>query len=553
LNSSADAVSSYCLCLFQFPSRGDNIHALYPNPGKPESEMNGAESMLRTLVHGGVEVCFMNPGTSEIQFVAAINQVKGLRCYLGLFEGVVSGAADGYARMSGKPAATLLHLGPGLANALANFHNARRAHVPIVNIIGDHATYHRACDPPLHTDIGGLARSVSKWIESADTPAQVPALAHAAIRAAIGPPAQVATLILPADNAWSAAVPPCTATLAEPAPARADDDMIREAARILMSAEPAALILNGNALMETGLMLAGRIREKTGARLLCDCFVPRLQRGAGRPVIEIIPYFVEAALQLLRELKHVFLLGARAPVGFFAYPGLPGQLLPATCLVHELSRPGYDAIGVLRQLVEATGAENIVPVTQALQRPVLPAGELTPQSIAQAIAALLPEQAIVVDEAVTSAIPLQAATAAAPPHDWLFNTGGSLGQGMPVAAGAAVACPERRVLSLEADGSGMFTLQALWTQARAGLAVTTVIYANRKYQILCIEHQRAGAGMPDAQARDMLYLDRPELDWVRLAQGLGVPARRVTTAEEFNQTLKGYLAEPGPNLIEAVI
>ena len=515
--------------------------------------MNGAESLLRTLVHGGVDVCFMNPGTSEMQFVAAVDRVAGMRCILCLFEGVVSGAADGYARMSNKPAATLLHLGPGLANALANFHNARRARVPIVNIIGEHATYHRQCDPPLYSDIAGLARPVSGWITTIEDPAQIPALTHAAISATIGPPGQIATLIIPADCAWETSAAPHTLPATPPAQVAIEPQEIDKAAKILLSGQATALIVQGNALLAEGLMLTDRIRQKTGARVLCDCFVPRLQRGAGRTGIEIIPYFTESALRLLQEIKHVILIGTKTPVGFFAYPGLPNRLLPPDCQVQTLSQPGDDAVGVLRHLVEATGSGKHQPVTRPLQRSSLPAGNLTPETIALGIAALMPEHAIIADEAITSGTGLLSATANAPPHDWLFNCGGSLGQGMPVATGAAVACPDRRVLSLEADGSGMYTLQALWTQSREALDVTTIIYANREYRILNIEHQRVGAGPPGAKAHDMMSLDRPELDWVKLAQGLGVPARRVTTVDAFNQTLQSFLKEPGPNLIEAII
>lgn len=515
--------------------------------------MNGAESLLRTLVNGGVDVCFMNPGTSEMQFVAAVDRVEGMRCILGLFEGVVSGAADGYARMTGKPAATLLHLGPGLANALANFHNARRARVPVVNLVGEHATYHRQCDPPLYSDIAALATPVSGWVGTVEQPAQVAELTHAAIKAAYGPPGRIATLIVPADCTWEQSTEPDTRQVSRPEPVPPGAQAIDHAARILSSDEPAAIIVQGNALLEQGLALAGRIRETTGARILCDCFVPRMQRGAGRAAIEIIPYFPESALQLLHGIKHAILVGAKAPVGFFAYPGIANRLLPEGCQVYTLSRPEDDALTALQQLAAATGSETTEPCIQPLQLPQPATGELTPVSIGQSIAGLLPDNAIVVDEAITGGLGLQAATAGARPHDWLFNTGGSLGLGMPVATGAAVACPDRRVLSLEADGSGMYTLQALWTQARESLDVTTVIYVNREYKILNIEHQRVGAGTAGNKAHDMMSLDRPDLDWTALARGMGVPAKRVTTAEEFNMALQNSFSEPGPCLIEAII
>lgn len=517
--------------------------------------MNGAESLLRTLVTGGVDVCFMNPGTSEMQFVAAIDRVDGMRSVLGLFEGVVSGAADGYARMTGRPAATLLHLGPGLANALANFHNARRARVPIINIIGEHATYHRECDPPLYSDIASLARPVSGWIETVEEPLKIPEITRSAIHAALGPPGQIATLIMPADCTWEESTAPLDQPVAIQSPEEIDDSALTQAVKILNSGEPTAIIVQGNALMEEGLRLANQIKVKTGARILCDTFNPRMQRGAGRAGVETIPYLAELAIQMLSGFKQAILIGAKIPVGFFAYPGVPNRLLPPSCNILQLSKPGHDPITVLKQLVDATGADNVKPVIQDLQKPGLPTGTLSADSIGQTIAALLPEGTIVVDESITSGLGLLAATAYTSPHDWIFNTGGSLGQGMPVATGAAIACPDRKVLSLEADGSGMYTLQSLWTQARESLDITTVIYTNREYRILNMEFQRVGADVPPpgTKAHDMLSLTRPDLDWIKLAQGMGVPARRATTAEEFNRLLGQSLYEQGPNLVEALI
>src|ERR1700749_752470 len=167
--------------------------------------MNGAESLVRTLVAGGVNVCFTNPGTSEMHFVAALDRVEGMRCILGLFEGVVTGAADGYYRMKGTPASTLLHLGPGLANGLANLHNAKKARSGIVNVVGQHATYHIGLNAPLTSDIEGLARPMSDWVKTSPDGKSVSADGMAAIAAAKSSPPQIATLILPADTAWNEA------------------------------------------------------------------------------------------------------------------------------------------------------------------------------------------------------------------------------------------------------------------------------------------------------------------------------------------------------------
>lgn len=515
--------------------------------------MNGAECLLRSLVYGGVEVCFANPGTSEMQLAAAADRVPDMRCVLGLFEGVVSGAADGYARMADRPAATMLHLGPGLANALANFHNAMRARVPIVNIVGDLATYHRAYDAPLNSDVAAYARPVSGWVRAVGSAMEIPEVAHAAITASLGPPGQIATLIVPSDCSWGESSEPFTDPVLVPAWGRAADADIRHAAAALRSGEPAAILVSGLALRERGLSLLSRIGRATGARLYCDTFNTRLERGGGRAPITPLPYFPELALEMLGDVKHLIVAGTKPPVGFFAYPGIPSVLTPTGCAVKILAQPDVDVLDALARLAHELGAEGIEPALQPLNRPAPPSGPLNPASVALALAALLPEHAIVVDEAITAGMPLLPATACAAPHDWLFTTGGAVGQGLPLATGAAVACPERKVICLEGDGSGMYTPQSLWTHARESLNVTTVIFSNHEYRILSIEHQRLCGVPPGPRAQELFSLRGPDLDWVQLAAGMGVPARRATTAEEFSRCLDGFMREPGPNLIEAVI
>lgn len=514
--------------------------------------MNGAESLLETLVDCGVEVCFTNPGTSEMHFVAALDRQDGMRAVLGLFEGVVTGAADGYARMTGKPACTLLHLGPGLANGLANLHNARRARVPIVNVVGEHATYHRGFDAPLTSNIEGFAQPVSGWIRVSESARSVAADGADAVAASLSPPGQVATLILPADTAWNDANAPAQRVAPVPfaAPKMASVDA---AAAALRSGEPTAILMNGAALSAAGTALAGKIAAATGARLFADTFVTRIARGAGRVDVERVPYFGEQAAEVLAPYKHLILIGTKAPVTFFAYPGKPSELTPAGCSVHTLATPTEDGVAALTALVDALGAGKQVAVTAAATRPGAPRGALTPEACARSLGALLPEAAIVVNEAATSGFMIPAMTATAPPHDWLDLTGGAIGQGLPTAVGAAVACSDRRVVALEGDGSGMYTLQSLWTMAREQLNVTTVVFANRKYAILQVELLRVGAGNPGRKAMDMLDLARPDLDWVSLAKGMGVPATRATTAEEFHTQLARSLATPGPSLIEAVL
>jgi acetolactate synthase-1/2/3 large subunit len=515
--------------------------------------MNGAQAIIRTLVGAGVDVCFTNPGTSEMHFVAALDDVAEMRAVLGLFEGVVTGAADGYGRMSGRPAATLLHLGPGLANGMANLHNARRARTPVVNIVGDHALTHQQYDAPLASDIETAARNVSTWYRMSQSPRDVARDAADAVAAAMGPPGQVATLVLPADVSWS------DGAKVEPAPPaqrrnEVDDDVLADVAKVLQTGEPCALLLGGSATNEAALVAASRVATATGAKLLGETFPARLQRGAGIPAIERLGYLAEFAAMQLAGVRHLVLVDAKAPVSFFAYPGKASYLVPDDCEVHVLADPanGDDASDALARLADrvASGAD---PVTQPATRPGRPTGTLTGETIAAAVGALLPEGAIVSDEANTAGLWLAGATAGAPRHVWLTLTGGAIGQGMPVATAAAVACPDRPVICLQADGSAMYTLSALWTQAREGLDVTTIVLANKAYAILRMELQRVGAAEGGSKAADLLDLSRPDLDFVTLASGMGVPATRATTAEDLAAQLEKAIADPGPHLIEAAV
>lgn len=513
--------------------------------------MNGAQALLRTLVDAGVDVCFANPGTSEMHFVAALDEVPDMRAILTLFEGVATGAADGYGRMAGRPAATLLHLGPGLANGIANLHNARRARTPLVNIVGDHATSHKRLDAPLESDLDALAGAVSGWFRRSLATGDLAADAADAIAAACAPPGCVATLALPADVSWGEGGRPAPAPRRRQ-PAQVSQSTVQEIADVVRRSEPTVLLLGGAALTEQGLLAASRVAAQTGARLLCETFPARLPRGAGLPTVKQLAYAPEAALAELAGTSHLVLAGARAPVAFFAYPGLPGVFAPAGCQMHLLAEPGEDATSALRDLAELV-APGAAAVVAALSRPTLPHGRLTPTALADVLGALLPEQAIVVDEALTSGGQLAAATAGAPRHDWLTLTGGAIGQGLPSAAGAAVACPDRPVIGVQADGSAMYTIAALWTYAREQLDITTIICNNGAYAILDGELQRVGAARGGERARQLLDLRRPDLDFVALATGMGVPASRAETAEQLAEQLQRALAEPGPHLIDAIL
>jgi acetolactate synthase-1/2/3 large subunit len=512
--------------------------------------MNGAQALLRTLADCGVTVCFANPGTSEMYFVAGLDAIPELRGVLCLFEGVATGAADGYGRMAGRPAAALLHLGPGLANGLANLHNARRAGTPLVTVVGDHASYHKRFDAPLESDIDALAGAVSGWVRHPARAADVAADTAEAVAAAMAPPGRVATLVLPADVSWSEGAEP-----AAPARVRAaapvPGEVVGSAAAALRSGEPCVIMLGGEGLRRPGLEAASRIAVAASARLLGDTFPARHERGAGIPPVDRLAYLAEFASAQLAGTRHLILAGARPPVSFFAYPGQHSSLVPDGCDVHMLAVPGDDVAGALADLADLV-APDTKPAPQQPERPALPDGELTAETVAAVLGALLPEGAIVSDEANTSGLWLPGATAGAPPHDWLTLTGGAIGQGLPVATGAALACPGRPVLALEADGSAMYTISALWTHAREQLDVTTVIFSNRSYAILGMELDRVTADAGEA-ARGLLDLSRPGIDFTALAAGMGVPASRAATTGEFAAQLRTALAEPGPHLIEASV
>ena len=515
---------------------------------------NGAQALMRTLVDAGVTTCFTNPGTSEMHFVAALDSTPEMRAVLALFEGVATGAADGYARMADKPAATLLHLGSGLGNGLANLHNARKGRVPVVNIVGDHATYHVKYDAQLQSDIETVARNVSpNWVRTSRSTEELPRDAAEAIAAAKGPPGQVATLILPADVSWGDGASP-SAPAPPPAPPVAAADVVETVAAALRGRQRAAILLGGRALREPALRAAARIARATGAQLYAEVFPTRIERGAGLPHVERIAYFAELASVQLAGLKHLVLVDAKAPVSFFAYPGKKSYLVPEGCEVHELTAPADDVVGSLEALAAGVGASaGGAPFTAEPAQPERPTGELTADKVCQAIGALLPEGAIISDEAQTSGVMLATQTAGAPRHDVLALTGGAIGQGLPVAVGAAVACPDRPVIALDGEGSAMYTIQSLWTMAREQLDVTVVIFNNRSYAILNIELERVGADGGGSKARSQLDLAGPDLDFVELAKGMGVPAVRTDTSEQFCDAFERAVAEPGPHLIEAVV
>jgi len=512
--------------------------------------MNGAESLVATLIEQGVDICFANPGTSEMHFLAALEN-PGMRSVLCLFEGVATGAADGWYRFRDRPASTLLHLGPGLANGLSNIHNAKRASSGMVNVIGEHSSSHLKYDPPLTSDIEGLARPLSHWVRRIDSASSVAWDTASAVAVASEHPGKITTLILPGDNSWqdvgSTRVVPVKRAAARKAP---DAARVEAIAQVLRSGEPALIILANKASQGQALQLAGRVSAATGARLGSQFFTARIERGAGRVPLDRIPYAVALATTYLAQFKHIITCETREPVAFFSYPNKPSLLKKEGTLVHSLSAADEDSALAFEMLLDALGARDVVPVLQQRGETTMPTGALTTLSIAHALAYAIPEGCIFVDESLTTGRETMDHTKGARPHDLINNLGGSIGYGTPVATGAALACPDRRVFCMVGDGSAMYTIQSLWTQAREGLNVTTIVCANRSYAILKAEYANMGAGVPGQRALTMIDIDRPTIDWLAMAKSMGVPGVAVESAEAFTRALEASVSVAGPQLIE---
>jgi acetolactate synthase-1/2/3 large subunit len=487
-----------------------------------------------------------------MHFVAALDRHHGMRCVLGLQENIVTGAADGYARMLDKPASTLLHTGPGLANGFANLHNAKRAFVPIINIVGDHATYHVKYDSPLTSDIESIATPVSGWVRTSQSSTDIASDAAEAIQFSNTAPGNISTLILPANTAWGEAEGPAV-TMAPPIPKMPGDDRIRSIAKVICSGEPVLVLIANRALRVDALELLSKITSSSSVDLLAQMSNGRVERGVGRVAIDRVRYPIDQSLEQLAKYTHVILVAAKEPVAFFAYPNKPSLLIPDDCSIHTLVAREEDVMGALNALVDELGVGKKKILASDLFLPPMPTGKLDQDVISLVLANMIPENAIISDESVTTGRRFFSDTYGSNPHSWIQVTGGAIGCGLPLALGAAIACPDRPVIALEADGSGMYTLQALWTQAREGSNVTNLIFSNRKYQILLGEMVGVGVKNPGPKAMDMMELDRPALDWVALAKGMGVEGGIATDASELAKQMERGLSCEGPYLIEVIL
>ena len=518
--------------------------------------MNGAQSLFKALTDAGLDTCFANPGTSEMQLVYEMGRSDAVRPVLCLQENVVTGAADGYARMAGKPAFTLLHVGSGFANGIANLHNAGRANTPMVNIVGANASYHQP-NFPEHEFIGGkitdIARSVSHWTREAKSATELAMLGAEAARYATTGTGKICTLVAPTNCHWDPApgAPVISGAISTPG---VSPDTVAALVTRLKSGARTGVMLGTHALHNEGLELAGRIAANTGADLLAETFPARMARGDGRVQVQLVPYFLEMAQHFFAQYEQIILIGALPPVSTFAYQGSPMHKTPPGCEVWTFASPDHDVMAALEDLVQALDAGATEPARVQRLEPASPAGELTPKAIGHSVSLLMPEGAVLVDEGATAGLELFAETVTARPHDYLYSIpGAAIGGGLPVALGAAIACPDRKVVALQADGSGMYTNQALWSMVRENCDITVVILKNDAYAVLNVELARVREGDATAKMQSMLEIDRPSIDWVHIAKGMGVSAVAAATAEEFHAAFAEAMQQTGPRLIEATI
>ncbi len=521
--------------------------------------MFAAQSMVRTLINQGVEICFSNPGTSEMHMVAALDRVDGMRSVLCLFEGVATGAADGYGRMTGKPACTLLHLGPGLANGLANLHNARRAFSPVLNIVGDHAIAHRPLDAPLTSDVEAVCAPMSRWVGSVSASSEVSSMALEAVRQAYGPERGVASLVLPADCAWSNEEPDVLPKTPMPSLLPVAGEQIATVAKAVAAAKNPVLYIGGSACLEAGLHAAGRIAQKLDCRLVMETFAPRVSRGASRVSPMRLNYLAEQASEDLKDCDLLVVAGSKPPVSFFAYPDTLSELTPAGAKIAHLGGPADDITAALEALAQMLDAPAQPKLAARAPAPALTNedGPLNPGYVGLSLWRHMPDNSVICDDATTSGMGVYPWLENGPDHEWLCLTGGAIGMGMPLAIGAAFATPTHQVFALCGDGAAAYTLQALWTQAREKQNIINVVFANHSYLVLNFELARVGAGEPGPAAAAMLDLSNPKMDWVKLSEGFGVPAVRARTVGEFDAALQAALTacqnNEGPQLIVAEI
>lgn len=511
----------------------------------------GADIMFDALYQGGARICFANPGTTELTMVSALARQTGIRSVLSLFEGVCTGAADGYFRVSGQVPLTLLHLGPGFANGIANLHNARRAGSRIINLIGDHASWHLSYDAPLTSDIESLASPVSREVIRMRSPAGITADVQSSFEATCRKEGGSATLIIPTD-VIDATVKPGSAQLRASTwqGANVADQIISDAAQKARNADEIIVLIGGNALDEAGIKAGAALAEKLGGRLLMEPYPAIVTLGGDLPQVERQAYFPDDVIAQMGDAT-VILAGSRMPISYFGYEGWPSQLVAEERLV-RLAGPEHDAVDALQRLAEILGAEAVSSPEHKTANSVADGGaSLTPASVIEELIEQLPDGSIISLEGSTLGGPWLRSAHRARRHRVMTNTGGAIGQGLPCAVGAALAAPDVRVVSLQSDGSAQYTFQSLWTMAREKLNVTVIIAANHRYAILQTELARADAPLDDAVIADLTLLDRPRIDWVALATGYGVEAVRATTNDELAAALRYGLSLDGPLLIQA--
>lgn len=517
--------------------------------------VNGAEALVATLEACGVTACFANPGTTELEIVAALDRSAGIRSVPVLFEGVAVGAADGFGRMSGIPGAALLHTGAGFPNGLSAVLNAAKASSPSIAIVGDHPLAIREWNHVIASgvDIERVAAPYAKWVRRSrlTTVGQDAADAFAAACSAPGGPA---TLVVPSDVAWSAGAEPGRPSAAQkPSPVSAE--AVLQAAYALRLPGEAALVLHGEATVDpAALRAAADIAATTGCRVMARA--SRIVRGPDFLPVEFLPYSPMLAIEALKGIRHLVLVGAHPPIMPWTYPDRSAPMMAdPECRIWTLARPEENVVDALTTLAAEIGGDRsrAAPQPAPGMAPVPASGTVTPDALAQSIAALIPENAIVIDESVTTGRSFYQVSAASRPHDWLRNLGGALGYGQPVAIGSAIACPDRKVIVLQGDGAAMYTPQSLWTIAHEGLNVLVVIFANRSYEVLRVDMRLRHQNVDGAVNHALTDLGTPAIDWAGLARSLGIRSARLDSMQAFNEAFAREAQTAEPALLEVIV
>ena len=518
-------------------------------------KMNGAAAFFKSIVDNGIDTIFACPGTSEMQVVDEVGY-SNLRVVLCLFENSVTGMADGYARMLDKPALGMVHVTCGLTNALANMHNARIANSRMI-IFGGGVHVAHEVNEPVHSMLQRqpyVAQIAAQCVIEARSPDQLAAAATQALKASNDGAGKIVYVYGPNNAVWGESSFQGKLTSSAEQRQRVSTATISSIADTLKAGKKTAFILDNLALREEGLEILGRIAEGAGGRLFREWLPSRIAMGAGRVRTETLPYGGAEGRELLSEFDQIVLVGAKIPVCPFSYENQPWVKIPENCNVHTLATADHDILAALEELATQLDLPEKASNRYNRKPGEPPTGPLSGNSIVQSLSILMPADSIVLDEAMLENVMFPLLMDGAAPFDFMAACpGGAIGAGPPVACGAAIACPNRKVILLEGDFSLMQGNTALWSMAQHNLDICVINYNNEGSASLSTELARVRQGEAQPKSIELLRIRKPTIDYAAMAESMGVPASRAETAEEFHLQLTKAMSTKGPHFIDANI